>query len=60
MKTQKWPKFIQHGATDGVTGSCHRYLANDLLHILISKAWKPVPTVKLTIPLSLTSLVSQL
>lgn len=35
MKTQKWPKFVHHGAADGVTGSCHRYIASDQLHLLI-------------------------
>lgn len=30
-----FPKFQHHGAADGVTGSCHRYIASDDIHLLI-------------------------
>lgn len=30
-----YPAFLHHGATQGVTGSCHRYLADDQHHLLI-------------------------
>ncbi|MDO8273688.1 MAG: MBL fold metallo-hydrolase [Gammaproteobacteria bacterium] len=35
MSTQTYPQFLHHGAADGVTGSCHRYLASPELHLLI-------------------------
>lgn len=35
MKNVTYPQFRHHGAADGVTGSCHRYIANDKLHLLI-------------------------
>ncbi len=30
-----YPQFLHHGAADGVTGSCHRYIASPELHLLI-------------------------
>jgi len=30
-----FPQFLHHGAADGVTGSCHRYIASEALHLLI-------------------------
>ena len=33
--TQAYPQFQHHGAANGVTGSCHRYIASDMLHLLI-------------------------
>ncbi len=35
MTTQNFPHFLHHGAADGVTGSCHRYIARDNLHLLV-------------------------
>ncbi|MES3006320.1 MAG: MBL fold metallo-hydrolase [Pseudomonadota bacterium] len=35
MSTQTYPQFLHHGAADGVTGSCHRYIASPALHLLI-------------------------
>lgn len=32
---QSYPQFLHHGAADGVTGSCHRYIASDALHVLV-------------------------
>ncbi len=29
------PRLQHHGAANGVTGSCHRYIASDALHLLI-------------------------
>ena len=31
----KFPQFLHHGAADGVTGSCHRYMANPDIHLLV-------------------------
>ena len=31
----KFPQFIHHGAVDGVTGSCHRFIASENCHYLI-------------------------
>jgi len=31
----QYPQFIHHGAADGVTGSCHRYVASDSVHLLV-------------------------
>lgn len=31
----KYPQFIHHGAVDGVTGSCHRFVASEACHYLI-------------------------
>ena len=33
--TQAYPQFQHHGAANGVTGSCHRYIASDMLHLLV-------------------------
>src|SRR5690554_3596114 len=30
-----YPKILHHGATRGVTGSCHRYVADEQRHLLI-------------------------
>lgn len=30
-----FPQFLHHGAADGVTGSCHRYMANPHIHLLV-------------------------
>lgn len=30
-----YPAFVHHGATEGVTGSCHRYIADEQRHLLI-------------------------
>ena len=35
MSAQVYPQFLHHGAADGVTGSCHRYIASPELHLLI-------------------------
>ena len=35
MSTPTYPQFLHHGAADGVTGSCHRYIASPELHLLI-------------------------
>ncbi len=31
----KYPQFVHHGAADGVTGSCHRYVASADVHLLV-------------------------
>jgi metallo-beta-lactamase family protein len=31
----EYPQFLHHGAADGVTGSCHRYIANPHIHLLV-------------------------
>ena len=33
--TSSFPKIMHHGAADGVTGSCHRYIASDDFHFLV-------------------------
>jgi len=35
MASYRFPQFIHHGAADGVTGSCHRYIASDIFHLLV-------------------------
>ncbi len=30
-----YPQFEHHGAADGVTGSCHRYIASERFHLLV-------------------------
>lgn len=35
MAKQDFPQFLHHGAADGVTGSCHRYIASEQLNLLI-------------------------
>jgi len=35
MDSSLFPQFLHHGAADGVTGSCHRYIASDELHLLV-------------------------
>ena len=35
MNPPAFPQFLHHGAADGVTGSCHRYIARDNLHLLV-------------------------
>lgn len=35
MDSSAFPQFLHHGAADGVTGSCHRYIASDELHLLV-------------------------
>jgi metallo-beta-lactamase family protein len=35
MDSSAFPQFLHHGAADGVTGSCHRYMATDELHLLV-------------------------
>lgn len=35
MAFHSFPQFLHHGAADGVTGSCHRYIASDELHLLV-------------------------
>lgn len=30
-----YPHYQHHGAANGVTGSCHRYIASDVLHLLV-------------------------
>ncbi len=30
-----YPQFELHGAADGVTGSCHRYIASERFHLLV-------------------------
>ena len=30
-----FPQFLHHGAADGVTGSCHRYMASPHIHLLV-------------------------
>ncbi|MDX1490615.1 MAG: MBL fold metallo-hydrolase [Pseudohongiellaceae bacterium] len=35
MSASTFPQFLHHGAADGVTGSCHRYIASDELHLLV-------------------------
>lgn len=30
-----FPQFQHHGATRGVTGSCHRFIADDAHHYLV-------------------------
>lgn len=35
MQESAYPQFQHHGAADGVTGSCHRYIASDELHLLV-------------------------
>lgn len=35
MKEPTFPQFQHHGATSGVTGSCHRYIASQNSHYLI-------------------------
>lgn len=30
-----FPQFLHHGAADGVTGSCHRYIASPHIHLLV-------------------------
>ena len=30
-----YPQFLHHGAADGVTGSCHRYVASPHIHLLV-------------------------
>ena len=32
---QSYPRFLHHGAADGVTGSCHRYMASERIHLLV-------------------------
>ena len=32
---QSYPQFLHHGAADGVTGSCHRYIASPHIHLLV-------------------------
>jgi metallo-beta-lactamase family protein len=35
MNPLSFPQFLHHGAANGVTGSCHRYIARDNLHLLV-------------------------
>lgn len=35
MNPPAYPQFLHHGATDGVTGSCHRYIARPDVHLLV-------------------------
>lgn len=35
MTRQNFPHFLQHGAAEGVTGCCHRYIARDNPHLLV-------------------------
>lgn len=32
---QSFPQFLHHGAADGVTGSCHLYIASADINLLI-------------------------
>lgn len=45
MTRQNFPHFLQHGAAEGVTGCCHRYIARDNLHLLVDcgffREWRP-------------------
>jgi len=35
MTPGPYPQFQHHGAADGVTGSCHRYIASERFHVLV-------------------------
>lgn len=35
MNFINYPQFLHHGAANGVTGSCHRYIASEVFHLLV-------------------------